>query len=133
MKKNEESIISANDEFYLAFNNMDIEKMESVWSSKCEVSVVHPGWDLLTGLGEVMMSWRQILKNSSFKKVFCDNVWVNVIEQTANVICIEHLDDIELIATNIFVYENDQWKLIHHQAGPLNPEIDQYEDESMVH
>lgn len=133
MNDKEESIISANDDFYLAFNNSDMEKMESVWSREREVSVIHPGWDLLTGLGEVLMSWRQILKNSTFKKISCDNVWVNIMDEFANVACIEHLDDVELIATNLFVLEGDEWKIVHHQAGPLNQEQEQYVDDSMLH
>ena len=133
MNDKEESIITANDDFYLAFNDSDMEKMESIWSCDREVSVIHPGWDLLTGRGEVLMSWRQILKNSTFKKISCDNVWVNIMDEFANVICIEHLDDVELIATNLFALEEDEWKIVHHQAGPLNQEQEQYVEDSMLH
>ncbi len=133
MNDKEESVISANDDFYRAFRDKDMTLMEELWSTGREVSVVHPGWDLLTGLGEVMMSWRQILKNSTFSNVSCDNVWVNVLDEIANVVCIEHLDDVELIATNLFVFENDTWKLLHHQAGPLNKDIEQYVEDTMLH
>jgi len=133
MNDKEVSVISANNDFYQAFNNADMEMMENLWSTEREVSVVHPGWDLLTGLGEVLMSWRQILKNSTFKSVSCDNVWVNMMDSIANVICVEHLDEVELIATNIFSFDNQKWKIIHHQAGPLNQDLEQYIDDSMLH
>ena len=133
MNDKEKAVLSANDDFYKAFNNADMEMMENLWSTEQQVSVVHPGWDLLTGLGEVLMSWRQILKNSTFKSVSCDNVWVNMMDNIANVICLEHLDEVELIATNIFSLDNQIWKIIHHQAGPLNQEIEQYLDDSMLH
>ncbi|MDX1519938.1 MAG: nuclear transport factor 2 family protein [Gammaproteobacteria bacterium] len=133
MNEKKESVITANEDFYRAFDSSDMVLMESLWSAKHEVSVVHPGWDLLTGLGEVLMSWRQILKNASFKHISCDNVWVNLVDDIANVICIEHLDDVELIATNIFVLEEQTWKMIHHQAGPLNHDLEQYVDEAMLH
>ena len=133
MNDKEEAVISANNDFYLAFNNANMELMENLWSTEQGVSVVHPGWDLLTGLGEVLMSWRQILKNSTFKSVSCDNVWVNVIGDVANIVCIEHLDDVELIATNIFIFEKQKWKIIHHHAGPLNQDLGQDDDDSMLH
>jgi ketosteroid isomerase-like protein len=133
MNDNEDAVITANNDFYLAFNNSDMDKMEDIWSRQNEVSVVHPGWDLLTGRGEVLMSWRQILKNSTLNKISCDNVWVNRVGDVASVICIEQLDDVELVATNIFVREEGAWKLIHHHAGPLNHEYEQYDEESLVH
>jgi hypothetical protein len=34
------------------------------------------------------------------------------------VICVEHLDGGDLIATNVFAREGTLWKLVHHQAGP---------------
>ena len=133
MNDKKESVISANNEFYLAFDNSDMKKMENLWSREVEVSVIHPGWDILIGLGEVLMSWRQILKSSTLNKISCDNVWVNMVDSVANVTCVEHLDDVDLIATNLFHLESDEWKIIHHQAGPLNKEAEKFYEESTLH
>ena len=43
---------------------------------------------------------------------------------TALVICEESFREGRLVATNIFVREADDWRLLHHQAGPLNPSAD---------
>ncbi|MBT4674150.1 MAG: SnoaL-like domain-containing protein [Rhodospirillaceae bacterium] len=36
----------------------------------------------------------------------------------AFVICTEDLGAATLIATNIFVAEDGEWRLVHHQSGP---------------
>lgn len=133
MNDKKEAAIAANNAFYSAFNESNMEAMEALWSDSHEVSVVHPGWELLTGRGEVLMSWRQILKNSTLNHIHCDNTWVNIIDNVATVTCIEHLDEVDLVATNLFVLEEDKWKMVHHHAGPLNHEYEQYDEASLVH
>jgi hypothetical protein len=38
---------------------------------------------------------------------------------TAIVLCRELVGGSPLIATNIFVREDEGWKLLHHQSGPV--------------
>jgi hypothetical protein len=40
-------------------------------------------------------------------------------ENSAMVICEEHLDTARMIATNVFVRESDDWRMVHHQATRL--------------
>jgi hypothetical protein len=42
-----------NSEFYHAFENLSIERMEGLWKHGDSVVCIHPGWDLFTG----WMSW----------------------------------------------------------------------------
>ncbi|WP_276603288.1 nuclear transport factor 2 family protein [Nannocystis pusilla] len=35
------------------------------------------------------------------------------------VICAQTIGDTELVATNIFVREDGEWKMVHHHAGPV--------------
>jgi len=38
-----------NSEFYHAFENLSIERMEGLWKHEDNVVCIHPGWDLFTG------------------------------------------------------------------------------------
>ncbi|MDX1460864.1 MAG: nuclear transport factor 2 family protein, partial [Xanthomonadales bacterium] len=35
------------------------------------------------------------------------------------VICEEHLDTVRMIATNVFIREGEEWRMVHHQATRL--------------
>jgi hypothetical protein len=37
------------------------------------------------------------------------------------VICRELVAGSPLVATNVFVLEDEGWKLVHHQSGPVFP------------
>jgi hypothetical protein len=39
--------------------------------------------------------------------------------KTAMVFCTEHLGQVSLIATNTFVVEQGEWRMVHHQAAHL--------------
>ena len=40
----EARLIAANEVFYRAFRDMDMEAMEAVWSKAEDIAVIHPGW-----------------------------------------------------------------------------------------
>ena len=115
------AVLFANDAFYLAFSNRDLDAMDAVWARETPVTCIHPGWDPLSDRDEVMESWEAILGNPSTINITCKNPTVRVFGDFACVICHEVLDQGFLVATNIFVHENGQWKIIHHQAGAAPP------------
>ena len=43
-----------------------------------------------------------------------------IIRGIAIVSCIEHIGDGSLAASNVFVWEDAAWRLVHHHAGPLD-------------
>ena len=115
------AVLFANDAFYLAFANQDLEAMEGIWAREIPVTCIHPGWDPLSGREEVMESWESILNNPTATHITCKNPTVRVFGEFACVICHEVLDQGFLVATNLFVQEDGQWKMIHHQAGTAPP------------
>ena len=118
------AVLFANDAFYLAFANQDFEAMRSVWAKKATVTCIHPGWDVLSDRDEVLESWEDILSSPNATHIICKNPMVRVNGEFAYVICHEVLDQGYLVATNIFVQEDGQWKMVHHQAGAApTPEI----------
>ncbi len=44
-----EKVLEANSDFYNAFENLSIERMEGVWTHDENTVCVHPGWDLFVG------------------------------------------------------------------------------------
>ncbi len=122
------AVLFANDAFYLAFANQDLEAMEALWAQETSVTCIHPGWDPLEDRDEVMESWESILNNPNATNISCKNPTVRVFGEIACVICHEVLDQGFLVATNLFAQEGGQWKMIHHQAGAAPPPEDSESD-----
>lgn len=118
------AILFANEAFYRAFADQDIDAMIEMWSSSAAISCIHPGWAPLYGPDAVIESWVSILGGPHAPRVEVLQPKVQHYGNTATVICYEKIDDNFLIATNLFVREGKQWRLVHHQAGPV-PEPDQ--------
>lgn len=114
------SVLFVNDAFYDAFRAQDIETMEQLWSQRVPVTCIHPGWQPLSGRDDVMDSWEGILSGDGAPEVFCLEPTAHILGETAFVICYEQIGNGVLVATNIFVKEGSDWRLIHHQAGPCN-------------
>ena len=111
-------VLAANKEFYQAFIKCDADRMDEIWSEREDITVIHPGYSLLRGRDNVLISWRQILSSAKVFDIRCCNDSAYIGDNTAYVVCHEILARNTLIATNIFVLENAAWKLVHHQAGP---------------
>lgn len=108
----------ANEAFYLAFESKDFAAMDNLWSQAREVICIHPGWRALIGRAAVMESWRSILANPrqgavSFYGAQCRLLGAD----TAAVVCYESAGNATMIATNVFVEEDDRLRMVFHQAG----------------
>ena len=112
-----EAVLFANDAFYLCFVGEDVDGMDALWASDAPVTCIHPGWEALYGREEVLESWRSIIAGGA-PNIRCREPEVSIYGDFANVICFEEMDGGYLIATNTFVREAGQWKMVHPQAGP---------------
>jgi ketosteroid isomerase-like protein len=117
MGDDEKRILAVNAAFYAAFAARDVAAMESLWARRAAVACIHPGWQPLRGRDVVLASWRGILTGGGAPPIQCDNAVVHLFGDAAFVLCTEQLPGVELVATNVFVREDGQWKLVHHQAG----------------
>lgn len=114
------NILKVNQAFYNAFAAGDYIMIEKIWARTHDVSVIHPGSVVLHGREAVMMSWQQILENSGGSHIQCVDPKVYVFGETAYVVCNEYFPEGQLVATNIFVIEDGNWRMVHHQAGFQN-------------
>lgn len=118
MSEDTDAVLAANEAFYRAFSERDLDAMASLWSETEPVYCIHPGWDVLEGHAEIMTSWRDILGNPGSPKVRITAARAAVDGDLGIVICHEILPDGVLIATNLFVRDGGSWRLMHHHAGP---------------
>ena len=118
MSAEEQSVLAANEAFYAAFARRDANAMDALWARRAPVACIHPGWQSLVGRDAVMASWRGIFSGPT-PTITCSEPTVHLLGASAFVVCLEDIPDGRLIATNIFVREEDQWLLVHHQAGPV--------------
>ncbi len=130
-----DAVLFANEAFYQAFAERDIEAMEELWSGEAPVSCIHPGWGAIFGREEVMRSWVAIITSEGAPRITCHGAVASLYGDTAFVVCFENLGENVLIATNVFVREGHIWKIVHHQAGPTSaaPPEDDEEPEMPVH
>lgn len=118
-------VLAANAAFYEAFRRADFEAMEALWSRERKVSVYHPNWPGIVGRDAVMESWYRILVSGNTPRVWAHEPTVIMSELTALVICREDLESTQLIATNVFVREEGEWRMTNHQASRLPAQAEQ--------
>ncbi len=111
-------VLAANEAFYVAFRDKDLDAMDAIWAKKTKVSVIHPGWNTLVGRDEVMSSWHRIIKSGGAPEIHAIQPIILLNGPTAVVLCYEKTDNSYLAATNVFVQEDGAWRMIHHHAGP---------------
>jgi ketosteroid isomerase-like protein len=123
--RSEEAVLRANAMFYRAFTKGDCAAMSELWAERCPVACLHPMSPALLGRAQVLESWRHILRSQPQIELRCDRPRVHLFAGVAIVTCYEGNGDrpAHLAATNVFVLEDDRWRMVHHQAGPLSVSI----------
>jgi hypothetical protein len=125
-----DSLLFANEAFYRAFADKDMDAMADLWSRDAPVSCIHPGWGPLFDRSEVMSSWAAILGAPEAPDIRCFNPTVQLYGDLGTVICFERLPGGTLVATNIFVRQGSVWKMIHHQGAPTSTVVPAEENPS---
>ncbi len=121
-------IATANEALYVAFRAGDFAAIAGMWAERLPVVCIHPGWDALLDRPAVLDSWRAILASGG-TDIRCVNPRILLDGDRAWVVCEEHLPQGVLIATNVFQKEAGSWRLVFHQAGPLQQRFEQPEAE----
>jgi len=119
MSEAHDELLAVNEAFYRAFARRDFEAMTAIWSEDDEIACLHPGWDLLAGYRDVIESWRAILNGPGSTNVRCHGAQVFLFGDVGAVVCHEVMPEGILVATNLFRLEGTDWRMVHHQSGPL--------------
>ena len=128
MNKDEILVQEINSEFYHAFENLSIERMERLWKHEDNIVCIHPGWDLFTGWLAIRESWITIFSSTDMIKFIITNTKVRVFGNVAVVVCLENIETsvngeilrLGVIATNVFEQIDNQWLLIHHHGSSVS-------------
>ncbi len=124
-----DAVLFANEAFYRAFADRDMNAMEALWASSAPVCCIHPGWEAIYDRDDVIESWRAILNGTTAPEINCLAPRVYYYGDAAFVVCFEEIHGDHLIATNYFVREDGRWKMVHHQAGPTRAVLPATPDE----
>ena len=122
-----QDVIKANEEFYRAFESLNIERMAEIWLQDESVQVIHPGWQAKRGWDEVKDSWDTIFSNTGYMEFDITDVHVLVGGEFARVSCTENLRSVvgseqsmgQVQATNIFLQRGERWLMVHHHGSPI--------------
>ena len=125
------TVKNAENHFYDAFSNCDLEKMMSVWLDSNEISCIHPGSSALVGTSQITLSWQQIFNPIS--KRFFDVKEINQIRTGS--FCVRLVkENIYLgeknfaappvYATNIYRKFDSSWFMISHHASMSSIRLD---------
>jgi len=114
-----DAVLAANLEFYRAFAARDLAAMDGLWAQRAPVACLHPGWTALKDRNAIIESWRGILSNPDAPRIACFDEQVFLYDNVALVVCEEELDGGTLAASNLFIREDDEWRIVHHHAGQI--------------
>jgi ketosteroid isomerase-like protein len=127
MAPEEQEVAKANENFYHAFESLDIKEMEKVWAKQDSVQCGHPGWRILRGWHTVMESWRRIFENTPAIRFILTDVSIEVRGDLAWVTLCENLNSsvegqnvtATILTTNIFEKGAEGWRMIHHHGSSV--------------
>ena len=115
-------VLEVNSDFYNAFENLSIERMETLWKHDYNIVCIHPGWDLFIGWLAIRESWMTIFHNTEMIRFIITNTKIRIFEDISVVVCLENIETsvsrqtvrFGVTATNIFEHsnENKKWLLI---------------------
>jgi len=129
MAADDELILFANEAFYAAFASGNMEAMNDIWADNAPLVCLHPGATPIFDRAEIMRSWEHILADAGVSDMKMRAPRVLAYDGFALVTCYETMGGGALIATNAFIREDGNWRMISHQAGPCAdaPEDDDHD------
>ena len=87
--KAELKLLNINSEFYRAFENLSIEKMETLWKHDDDIVCIHPGWDLFIVWLAIRESCLTIFHNAEMIKFIITNAKIKIFDNIDVVVCLE--------------------------------------------
>ncbi len=129
MSETYETAQDAEDAFYDAFEEADLDKMMEVWSNSEEIVCIQPLREQVQGRTAVRQSWREVFATGvNFEIEIYHKQWI---ETPGAAIHIVHEQLVlngdrtrlppPLVATNVYLKDEQGWHLVLHHASPPPP------------
>ena len=128
-------VLQANSAFYRAFSDKNVRDMEHVWLNDRSCICIHPSFEPLSGVVDIMSTWKRMFESSlgSFQRTWIDpcDIQLSVKATTAVVTCVENVyarrfvrgkrrkSELvnKLTATNIFRKVGGRWYMTYHHSS----------------
>ena len=112
-----EHALFANDMFYLSFTQKDGDAMDRLWARDHPLVCIHPQRHALTDREEIISIWRGFFENPQQPGIDFYNAEAHDLGEVVLVTCYEEVAGSVLCATNGFVEENGEIRMVHHQSS----------------
>jgi ketosteroid isomerase-like protein len=119
-----DAVLAANEAFYAAFEQRDLDAMSNVWDHADHVVCTHPGWLPRRGWGAVAASWFALFTNGQNLQFILTDEQAATSGDLGWVSCVENIlgdgtSGGSVAALNVFVREEAVWKLVAHHGSPV--------------
>lgn len=132
-----EAVLAVNQALYDAIETGDIDLMQSIWSTQSDTICVHPGAEPVRGTSAILRSWAVVMANTGYIQFFLTDMKVDFLPDgasdpkvahvtcTENVLSGEGVESVQsfaggkAVASNLFVREDDRWKMTSHHSSPV--------------
>lgn len=111
-------LLVVNEAFYAAFASGDLAWMTDIWSPRQDIACIHPGHETRHGRSEVLSSWFDILRQPPGVSFTAPHAQIH--GDMGLVFCQERIGPHALAVTNVFLWEDGRWRMVHHQASPIH-------------
>lgn len=119
----------AEEAFYKAFEQGDLDAMMAVWAAGPDVLCVHPMGPALTGAAAIRASWQEIFRGQlprrfeiqPISEVVSGDLVIRIVHETI-VLPLHRQRLPTLIATNAYRQEAGAWRMVMHHASVIGGE-----------
>lgn len=111
----------ANQRFYQFFARADFDAMSKLWAARLPVSCMHPGAVPLLNRADILNSWRQIFRLGHPGDITFLPQQMTLVGNVGVACGLELVAGAQVACTNLFAEEDGEWRMIHHQGGPVIP------------
>lgn len=120
-----DSLLAANEAFYLAFERRDLDAMFEVWGHGDDVACTHPGWATLHGWAAVAAAWFALFQGDAPMQFILTEVRAQVRGDLGWVLLDENLiaeaEGQTVAAVNLFERVNGTWRMVLHHGSGVAP------------
>lgn len=129
---NKQTLLQANDALYAGLNEMfigNLKPLEALWSHGDSISYMGPFGGYLRGWDAIHKDFQAVTNMKIGGKISCELLGSNLVGDVGYISCVEVGENIDPSgkpvavrhrATNIYQWENEQWRLVHHHTDISN-------------
>lgn len=115
-------------QFYEALQRGDIDRLMAVWSDDEEISCVHPGGPRVVGAAAIRSAFEAIFANGAVnaqpekvRRLQTHACAVHSVLEHIQIMTTEGPQSAWVVATNVYVFGAQGWRLVSHHASPGSP------------